>query len=333
MATKMDRTARLMSNKTSPFRVQMIVFAHDRTKEGLRAKIAALKSSMNKLGGMQYYEPAWEAAALSYWNAGLPGWAWDRYDDYSHKIDDVNLANILPVSSTPKADLEEAEWLHDGDRGNLIGGRLFEGAPGNESPAHAMVFGSSGCRQKRAPPGHSHPDGTLLWVHGAHRQRAFLQVLLEDAFAGRAARGHPCQRHEHDQLSRHTRPAVVVGSARQRHWSDAAPDGSARRRGSQPLPAGVAHLWVATHLPGLSCEVGAQASGGDGNGRATRHGAGRLAAGTDDARRHVPGRLHRTPGLVEAAPGRGSSDAGGAGRGRRWRTTCASRKARATCAT
>ena len=26
-------------------------------------------------------EPAWEAAALSYWNAGLPGWALDRYDD------------------------------------------------------------------------------------------------------------------------------------------------------------------------------------------------------------------------------------------------------------
>ena len=144
MKNKTERTNRLMSNKTSPFRVQMMVFAHDKTKEGLRAKIAALKSSMNKLGGMQYYEPSWEAAALSYWNAGLPGWAWDRYDDFSHKIDDVNLANILPVSSTPKADLEEAEWLHDGDRGNLIGGRLFEGAPGNESPAHAMVFGSSG---------------------------------------------------------------------------------------------------------------------------------------------------------------------------------------------
>ncbi len=229
MATKMDRTARLMSNKTSPFRVQMMVFAHDKTKEGLRAKIAALKSSMNKLGGMQYYEPSWEAAALSYWNAGLPGWAWDRYDDFSHKIDDVNLANILPVSSTPKADLEEAEWLHDGDRGNLIGGRLFEGAPGNESPAHAMVFGSSGAGksvllQDILTQTEPYCGYTALIDNGL-----VLQVLLEDAFPRRAPRGHPRQRHEHDQLSGHARSAVVLGSARQRHGPDAAPDGSARR--------------------------------------------------------------------------------------------------------
>lgn len=144
MQNKMDRTSRLMANKTSPFLLQMIVIATNKTKTGLRAKMAALKSAMGKMHGVQYYEPAWEAAALSYWNAALPGWAWDRYRDYSHKIDDVNLVNLIPLSSTPKADLDEAEWLHDGDRGNLIGGRLFDGPPGGESPAHAMVFGSSG---------------------------------------------------------------------------------------------------------------------------------------------------------------------------------------------
>lgn len=144
MNNKMERAARLMSNKTLPFKVQLIVMATAGTKEELRPKMAALKSAMGKLHGMQYYEPQWEAAALSYWSAAMPGWAWDRYEDFSHKIDDVNLVNLLPIASTPKADLDEAEWLHDGDRGNLIGGRLFVGPPGGESPAHAMVFGSSG---------------------------------------------------------------------------------------------------------------------------------------------------------------------------------------------
>jgi|GEM_PF-625952 len=138
------RIKRLMGNDILPFMAQFIIITHDETKEGLRSNLAALKGVIGKLGGMRYYEPTYEIATLNYFNAAIPGWCFDRYDDYTHKIDDVNLVNLLPLGATSKGDLAAAEWIHDGDGGNLIGGRTFTGAPGNESPGHALMTGSSG---------------------------------------------------------------------------------------------------------------------------------------------------------------------------------------------
>ena len=138
------KVRRLMSNQVVPFRAQFVVIAHDETKEGLRSKMAALKGSIGKLGGIRYYEPNWEIATMNYYNAAIPGWSFDGYDDFTHKLDDVNLVDLLPIDGTPKGDLAKAEALYDGEAGNLIGIRTFSGEQGSEMPLHSIIVGAKG---------------------------------------------------------------------------------------------------------------------------------------------------------------------------------------------
>jgi hypothetical protein len=138
------RMRRLMSNQVLPFRAQFVLIAHDETKEGLRSKMAALKGAVGKLGGIRYYEPSWEIATMNYFNAAIPGWSFDGYDDFTHKLDDVNLVDLLPIDGTPKGDLAKAEALYDGDAGNLIGLKTFSGEQGSEMPLHSIIVGAKG---------------------------------------------------------------------------------------------------------------------------------------------------------------------------------------------
>jgi hypothetical protein len=144
METNALRVRRLMSNQVISFRAQFIVIAHDQARDGVRSKIAALKAAIGKLGGIRYYEPSWEIATMNYYNAAIPGWSFDPYDDFTHKLDDVNLVDLLPIDSTPKGDLAAAEALYDGEAGNLIGVKTFAGENGSESPLHSLIVGSKG---------------------------------------------------------------------------------------------------------------------------------------------------------------------------------------------
>ena len=88
----------------------------------------ALRAAIGKTGA-EAHQPQVATAAIGFFNCATPGFGpWVRYNDYRHKIDDLNLANMWPAGSTSKADLETADWISDGDRNNLIGGKLFAGA-------------------------------------------------------------------------------------------------------------------------------------------------------------------------------------------------------------
>ena len=135
-----ERMRRLMSNQVIPFKAQIIVLAHDRTRDGLDAKIEALRAAIGKTGA-EPYQPSVPTSTLAFFNCATPGFGpWVNYRDFWHKVDDLNLANLLPVGSTPKADLEQADWISDGDLNNLIGSKFFTGA----QPAHPFVVGSTG---------------------------------------------------------------------------------------------------------------------------------------------------------------------------------------------
>ena len=144
MHKKGQKIARLMSNEVLPYKAQFIIRVWDAQKPGLRAKLAALRGAISKLNGAQYYDPSLPTSARNYVFASMPGWCWDKYDDFSHYIEDVNLANLLPVSATPTGDLEKAEALYDGANRNLIGVRTFIGEGKAATPQHGVVFGMSG---------------------------------------------------------------------------------------------------------------------------------------------------------------------------------------------
>jgi type IV secretion system protein TrbE len=135
-----ERMRRLMSNQVLPFRAQTIVIAHDRTGDGLGIKMEALRAVIGKTGA-EPYRPLVATSTLAFFNCATPGFGpWVPYRDFWHKIDDLNLANLWPAGSTPRADLESADWIADGDQNNLIGGRSFLGA----QPVHMLVIGSTG---------------------------------------------------------------------------------------------------------------------------------------------------------------------------------------------
>ncbi len=144
MQKKGQKISRLMSNEVLPYQAQFIIRCWDAEKAGLRAKLATLRSAISKLSGAKYYDPALPTSNRNYFYAAIPGWCWDKYDDFSHYIEDMNLANLLPVSATPTADLAEAEALYDGANRNLIGIKTFAGRKGSEAPQHGVMFGMSG---------------------------------------------------------------------------------------------------------------------------------------------------------------------------------------------
>jgi|SRR6267378_2830660 len=136
-----DRMRRLLSNQTVPFMAQIIVIAHDRTRDGLDGKMEAIRAAIGK-SGCETYQPLVPTSVIAFFNCAAMGFGpWVRYRDFYHKIDDLNLANMwLAAGSTPRADLEDATWITDGHLNNLIGGRCFIGA----QPLHMLVAATTG---------------------------------------------------------------------------------------------------------------------------------------------------------------------------------------------
>lgn len=138
------RIRRLSTNEVVPYRMHLIVRVWDRDANACASKLSALKNSILKLGGAQAYEPTLPTSVRNYWQLCMPGWSWAKYDDFKLYIEDVNLADLLPISSTPTGDLEDAEAIYDGPRGALVGCVTFVGNKGAQRPEHGIMFGASG---------------------------------------------------------------------------------------------------------------------------------------------------------------------------------------------
>lgn len=131
----------LMSNKVVPFKAQLIVIACEKSPDKLDERMEALRVALGKTGSTPY-QPALPTSTLSFFNSATPGFGpWNKYPDFWHKMDDaVNVANMIPIASTPAADLDNADWICDGDMNNLIGGKHFTG----DSPHHMIAAATTG---------------------------------------------------------------------------------------------------------------------------------------------------------------------------------------------
>jgi hypothetical protein len=135
-----ERVRRLMSNKILPFRAQVIALVHDKTRDGLDSKMEAVRAALAKTGA-EPYRPMLPTSTLAFFNCATPCFgSWVKYPDFWHKIDDINLANLWCTGTTPVADLDQADWIADGDLNNLMGGCCFVGG----EPAHLQVIGTTG---------------------------------------------------------------------------------------------------------------------------------------------------------------------------------------------
>lgn len=138
------RIRRLTTNEVVPYRMHLLVRVWDRDEATCASKLSAIKNSILKLGGAQAYEPTLPTSVRNYWQLCMPGWTWASYNDFKLYVEDVNLADLLPISSTAVGDLEDAEAIYDGPRGALVGCVTFVGKKGAQRPEHGIMFGASG---------------------------------------------------------------------------------------------------------------------------------------------------------------------------------------------
>ena len=138
------RVRRLATNEVVPYRMHLVVRVWDRSEEACSSKLSAVKNAILKLGGAQAYEPTLPTSVKNYWQLCMPGWSWSPYNDFKLYVEDVNLADLLPISSTPTGDLADAEAIYDGPRGALMGVVTFVGNKGSQRPEHGIMFGASG---------------------------------------------------------------------------------------------------------------------------------------------------------------------------------------------
>jgi type IV secretion system protein TrbE len=142
--TKAAKIARYCNGERSPYRLQYIIRAWDKSREDLRAKLTALKAAIGNMERAVAYEPALETSARNFFYSSWPGWSFSRYSALWHEYDDVLVANIIPFSSTPVGYLDDAEFIFDGANGNLVGGRTFVGEGSSLTPQNAVVLGTTG---------------------------------------------------------------------------------------------------------------------------------------------------------------------------------------------
>lgn len=144
MKTKAAKIARYSNGDSSPYRLQYIIRAWDKSRDDLRAKLTALKAAVGNMERAVAYEPALETSARNFFYSSWPGWSFSGYDALWQHYDDALVANILPFSSTPVGYLEDAEFIFEGANGNLVGGRTFVGEGNSLTPQNAVVLGTVG---------------------------------------------------------------------------------------------------------------------------------------------------------------------------------------------
>ena len=144
LAKKERKIKALMDGVTLPFNALFVVRIWDRTREGLAASTAAIKSAINSMNGAQYFEANVATTTKKLFYMTWPGWAWGRYTAHGLYAESHYLPDLLPFSSTFTGHLATAEAIYDGDEQNIVGLKTFAGEAGNMSPQHAVLLGMSG---------------------------------------------------------------------------------------------------------------------------------------------------------------------------------------------
>ena len=144
MEKKQRKIAALMQGHTLPFNVHFVVRAWDRTKDGLAAKLGAIKNAIHGMNGAQYFECTLPTTSKHVFFQTWPGWTWSRYEHRKLYGENRYVADMLPINATFTGHLATAEAIYDGPVRNLIGVKTFSGTDDEATPQHAVLLGMSG---------------------------------------------------------------------------------------------------------------------------------------------------------------------------------------------
>ena len=131
----------LLSSVTIPFNVLFAVRVWADTPDGIAAKSLAMRTALQGIDGAEFMQVNNAAQARHLFYETIPGNLGDTYRGWDIYVENHNLADLLPISSTFTGHLEEAQALYDSPGRSVVGIRLV--TP-NGTPQHSIVVGVNG---------------------------------------------------------------------------------------------------------------------------------------------------------------------------------------------
>jgi len=136
-----SRIDSLLSSVTIPFNLLFIVRVWADTPDAIAAKSLAMRTALQGIDGAEFMQVNSAAQARHLFYETIPGNLGSTYRGWDIYVENHNLADLLPVSSTFSGHLEEAQALYDSPGQSVVGVRLV--TP-NGTPQHSVVIGVNG---------------------------------------------------------------------------------------------------------------------------------------------------------------------------------------------
>ncbi len=135
-----ERIKAIKRGSVHPYDADFIVRIWAETPEELANKTQILRTVINRLDGCKEHEPLTFSTNKQLWFQTWPGSVFGKYTHQAKYFEDIDLAAMLPFSSTFTGHLSGAEILHPGANRSVVGIKTnIEG-----QPQHCLFLGMTG---------------------------------------------------------------------------------------------------------------------------------------------------------------------------------------------
>ena len=131
----------LLSSVTIPFNLLFVVRVWADTPEGIAAQSLAMRTALQGVDGAEFMQVNNVAQARHLFYETIPGCLGSTYRGWDIYVENHNLADLLPISSTFSGHLHEAQALYDSPGRSLVGLRLITAGG---TPQHSILVGVNG---------------------------------------------------------------------------------------------------------------------------------------------------------------------------------------------
>ena len=131
----------LLSSVTIPFNLLFVVRVWADTPDGIAAKALAMRTALQGIDGAEFLQVNNAAQARHLFYETFPATSGATIAGWDIYVENHNLADLMPISSTFTGHLEEAQALYDSPGRSVVGVRLVAA---NGTPQHSIVVGVNG---------------------------------------------------------------------------------------------------------------------------------------------------------------------------------------------
>jgi type IV secretion system protein TrbE len=136
-----SRIDSLLSSATIPFNLLFVVRVWADTPEAIAAKALAMRTALQGIDGAEFLQVNNAAQARHLFYETIPGNMGGTYRGWDIYVENHNLVDLMPISSTFSGHLGQAQALYDSPGRSVVGVRLV--TP-NGTPQHSIVVGVNG---------------------------------------------------------------------------------------------------------------------------------------------------------------------------------------------